>query len=78
METQKSFKKNYVGKGTKVENLNIVKITVKVEDLLKHKHEFKGEEYVTMEVAEMKKPDDYKRTHTVYVSTLEPVEETKE
>ena len=73
----KEFKKNYVGKGSKVENMDIVKITVKVEDLLKYKYEFKGEELVTMEVALMKKPDDYERTHTVYVTTREEVEEPK-
>jgi len=73
----KEFKKNYVGKGSKVENMDIVKITVKVEDLLKYKYEFKGEEYITMEVALMKKPDEYERTHTVYVTTREEVEEPK-
>lgn len=69
METK--FVKNYVGKGSKVNGLDIVKITVKVDDLLKFKHEFEGEEYVTMEVAMMQKPDKFNRTHTVYVSTKE-------
>ena len=30
----KSFKKNYIGKGTQVENYNIVKVTVKKKDLV--------------------------------------------
>jgi len=74
----KSFKKNYIGKGTQVENLDIVKVTIRVEELLQHKHEFKGKEYVTFEVAKMQKPDDFKRTHTAYVTTTEktPEEET--
>ena len=67
----KSFKKNYIGKGTKVENMDIVKVTLRVEDVLKFKHEFEGSEYITFEVAKMQNPDKFKRTHTAYVSTLE-------
>lgn len=76
----KSFKKNYIGKGKEVvtsngEKLDIVKVTLKVSEVLKHKHEYEGEEYITFEVARMQKPDDYERTHTAYVSTLEETEE---
>ena len=74
----KSFKKNYVGKGSQVENMEIVKVTLKVDELLKHKHEYEGKEYVTIEVAKMQQPDKFNRTHTAYVSVLvetkEPVE----
>ncbi|MDB4583457.1 hypothetical protein N9164_09915 [Draconibacterium sp.] len=73
----KSFKKNYIGKGTQVvtkevKKLDIVKVTLKVEEVLKHKRTYKDIEYVTFEVAQMQKPDDYERTHTAYVSTYEP------
>lgn len=71
----KTYKKNYVGKGTKVENMDIVKVTLKVEELLKHTHKFKGEEYVTLEVAKMQQPDKFDRTHTAYVSTREEQDE---
>lgn len=76
----KSFKKNYIGKGKEVETkegkkLDIVKVTLKVAEVLKHKHEFEGEEYITFEVARMQKPDDFERTHTAYVITLEKTEE---
>jgi hypothetical protein len=67
----KSYKKNYVGKGTQNEKLDIVRVTLKVEELLNHKHEFEGKEYVTLEVAKMQRPDKFGRTHTAYVSTLE-------
>jgi len=75
-----NFKNNYheklqkkcIGKGAQVENLDIVKVTLRVEELLqhKHKHEFKGKEYVNFEVAKMQKPDDFKRTHTAYALPL--------
>jgi hypothetical protein len=75
METK--FVKNYVGKGTKVKNLDIVKITLNVEDILKFKHEFEGTEYITFEVALMQQPDKFNRSHTVYCTTKENVEEPK-
>ena len=73
----KSYKKNYIGKGTQVENMDIVKVTLKVAEILKHKHEFEGNEYITLEVARMKQPDKFGRTHTAYVTTTEERVEEK-
>ena len=73
----KSYKKNYIGKGTKVENMDIVKVTLKVEDVLKFKHDYEGSEYITFEVAKMQQSDKFGRTHTAYVSTREETEEEK-
>lgn len=67
----KKFKKNYIGKGSKVENIDIVKVTLKVEEVMKFKHEFEGNEYITFEVAKMQDVDKFGRTHTAYVSTRE-------
>ncbi len=65
----KSFKKNYIGKGTTSEKFeNGVKMPLKVEDLLKFQYTFKAEKYITFEVARMKKPDKYGRTHNAYVT----------
>ena len=69
----KSFKKNYIGKGTQVENMEIVKVTLKVEEVLNHKHEYNGNEYITLEVAKMKQADNFGRSHTAYVTTREEV-----
>ncbi len=71
----KTYTKNYIGKGTKVPNLPIVKVTVKVSELLKHKYTFEDEEYVTFEVAKMLNRDKFDRSHTVYCTTQEEVEE---
>ena len=73
----KTFKKNYIGKGKKVANLDIVKITCKLEDLQKFAYFYKDgpDEFVTFEVAKMKTPDNFGRDYTVYVSTEEEVEE---
>ena len=73
----KSFKKNYIGKGTQVENMDIVKVTLKVEEILKYKHEFEGNDYITLEVARMQQPDKFGRSHTAYVTTTEEIVEEK-
>jgi len=67
----KTYKKNYIGKGTRHESLPIVRVTLKVSEALKFQHEFNGEQYMTFEVAAMKEADKFGRTHTAYVSTME-------
>ena len=74
----KEFKKNYIGKGKQVvtkagKKFEIVKVTLKVSEIEKFKHEYEGEEYLTFEVAKMQKPDDFNRSHTAYVTTREEV-----
>lgn len=72
-----TYKKNYIGKGNQVKGMEIVKVTVNVSEMLKYKHEFEGEEYVTFEVAKMQNPDKFGREYTVYCTTKEETEETK-
>ncbi len=73
----KTYKKNYIGKGTQHESLDLVKITLKVEELLKYQHEYEGEMYISFEVAKMQNADKFGRTHTVYVTTSEDAPEEK-
>jgi hypothetical protein len=73
----KTYKKNFVGKGTQVENLPIAKCTVKVSELLRFVHQYNGEDYVSFEVAKMKQPDQFGRDYTVYCTTEEQAEEEK-
>jgi phage protein D len=69
------YSKSYIGKGTAVAGMDIVKVTLKVEDLMKVTHEFNGVEYLTFELAKMQSKDDYGRTHTAYVSVREQAAE---
>lgn len=48
--------------------MDIAKVTLKVEEILKFKHEFEGQDYITLEVAKMQQTDKFGRTHTAYVS----------
>lgn len=70
-----TYKKNYIGKGTQVKGMEIVKVTVNVAEMLKYKHEFEGAEYVTFEVAKMQNPDKFGREYTVYCTTKDETEE---
>ena len=66
----KTFVKNYIGKGKQINNMQIVRITCKLEDLQAHSHEYKGEEYITFEVAKLKNTDPFGNDYTVYVNNL--------
>lgn len=71
------FKKIFIGKGTKVENMDIVRLSLKVEEVLKHKHEYAGDDYITFEVAKLQQPDRFGRSHTAYVSVKEEIGDEK-
>jgi hypothetical protein len=78
----KTYKKNYIGKGTENANITgLVRMTFKVEDVLKFKHEFEGVEYFTFEMSPLRETDQFGRTHTAWVTTheekAEPVAEEK-
>jgi hypothetical protein len=67
----KTFVKNYIGKGKKVDGLEIIKITLKAEDLMKFTHKYKDEDYINIEVAKLKSADKFGHEYTVYVNRLE-------
>jgi hypothetical protein len=68
----KKFEKIYVGKGQNPQpGLEITRITLKMAELEKLSYEYEGEKLVTLEVAKMKTPDQFNRTHTVYGTVLQ-------
>jgi hypothetical protein len=72
----KTFVKNYIGKGKQVAELQIVKVTCKLDDLEKFAYEYDGIRYVTFEVAKMKNKDSFGRDHTCYVNHREETGDT--
>jgi hypothetical protein len=71
------FEKIYVGKGKA--NQFSTKITVDLDMLKELAYEFEGKNLVTIEIAEMKQPDNFGRTHTAFVTKrTETSEETSE
>jgi hypothetical protein len=67
----KTFTKHYIGKGKKVNDLDIIKVSFNMEAIAALTHEYKGETYLSFEVAKMKSSDQFENTHTVYVNVLE-------
>ncbi len=67
-----AFSKKYIGKGKQVENMEIVEVSLNMAELQNHSFEYEGETYVKFNVAKLKEPDQYGKTHTVYVSFKEP------
>ncbi|MCK9412111.1 MAG: hypothetical protein M0Q53_07400 [Prolixibacteraceae bacterium] len=78
----KNFIKHYLGKGKQVGELQIIKVTVKLEDLQKYAYQYDNVQFVTFEIAKMKTPDNFGRDYTAYVSVLQestgPKEEVPE
>lgn len=66
-----AFLKKYIGKGKQVENMDIVEVSLNLSELQNHSFEYEGETYVKFNVAKLKEPDQYGKTHTVYVSVKE-------
>jgi len=67
-----AFSKKYIGKGKQVENMGIVEVSLNMAELQNHTFEYEGETFVKFNVAKLKEPDHYGKTHTVYVSIKEP------
>ena len=70
-----TFEKHYIGKGIQVNDLDIVKVVIPMDQILKAKFEKNGITYVSFEVAKMKSPDKFNRTHTCYYQTKETSEQ---
>jgi len=66
-----AFSKKYIGKGKQVENRDIVEVSLNLAELHDHTFQYEGEIYVRFNVAKLKEPDQYGKTHTVYVSVKE-------
>jgi len=73
----KKFVKNYIGKGKKVEGLEIIKLNLKIADLVKFAHKYNDEDYISLEVAKLQKPDNFGHDYTVYVNRLEEEQATE-
>ncbi|MBI0397970.1 hypothetical protein FY028_004445 [Cyclobacterium marinum] len=61
-----------MGKGTQVKDLNIIRVSISketMEEILKNQTvDYDGKEYLVFEVASLKEPDQYGKTHTAYIS----------
>lgn len=77
LNAMKKFVKNYVGKG-KSTPLGIIKVHLLVSELMKHVHQFNDQDYVNIEIARLKAPDNFGRDYTAYVNNLVEVADRQE
>ena len=56
------------------EGLEIIKINLKIEDLVKFSHKYNDEDYTTIEIAKLKSADKFGHDYTAYVNRLEESE----
>ena len=70
-----NYEKFYIGKGTQVPNLQIAKVTLKMDLVEEIAYERDGVRYVTFEVAKLKEPDKFGRDYTCYLSKKAAVQE---
>ena len=52
--------------------MDIVEVSLKMSKLKDHTFEYEGETYVKFNVAKLKEPNQYGKTHKVYLSVKEP------
>ena len=71
----KNFKKIYIGKGTQVEDMDMVTVNIDMDQASEFIFEYDGKKYLRFEVARMKETSQYGKTHTCYVSKLEEADE---
>jgi hypothetical protein len=68
----KKYEKKYIAKGTKVEDYNIVRVSIskdKLQELIETDLiEYEGNEYLVFEIAPLKEADQFGKTHTVYIN----------
>jgi hypothetical protein len=73
-----SYTKSYIGKGKKVNNLDIVRVTINMEEAEAHIFTYEGKRYLRFELAGLKQADQYGKTHTAYISEREQQEQAQE
>jgi hypothetical protein len=73
-----TFEKHYIGKGKQVNGLEIVRVTLPVAGLEAAVFEKEGVKYLSFEIAKLKEPDKFGRTHTCYFQTKNYTGEPKD
>ena len=75
MENQKS--RTYVGKGVKVDQFDLINISICIDDLQSHIFEYNGKRYVKLTVGGLREPDQYGKTHSVWVNNYKAEAKTE-
>lgn len=61
-----SYSRKFIGKGKKMGNFDMVRVTICMDDVQEQIHEHEGKKYLSFTVASMKKADKFGRTHSAF------------
>lgn len=67
-------KREYVGKGVKVSQFDLVNISIAKSKLEPHWYEYNGEHYIKLTVGGLRETDQYGKTHSVWINDYKPNE----
>lgn len=66
--------KLYVGNGKKAGNYDIVNISISEEKVRDHWFDYNGKKYLRLAVGGLREPNQYGKTHSVWVDNYKPDE----
>ena len=69
MENSKNtFVKHYIGKGKQIKGMDIIRVSISLEEAMQGVHKYQMKDYITFEVAKLQNPDEFGKTHTCYLN----------
>jgi hypothetical protein len=64
--------RKYVGRGKKAGNFDLVNFSISESKIKDSWFEYKGERYLKLTIGALKNPDNYGKTHSVWIDNYEP------
>ena len=64
--------RQYVGRGKKAGNFDLVNFSISESKIKDSWFEYKGERYLKLTIGALKNPDNYGKTHSVWIDNYEP------
>lgn len=75
MSTTNQKERIYVGKGTKAGQFDLTNISVCIDNCEPHMFEYNGKRYIKLTVGGLREPDQYGKTHSVWINDYKPNKE---
>jgi hypothetical protein len=67
-------KREYVGKGVKAGQFDLINISVCIDNCEPHIFEYNGKRYIKLTVGGLRETDQYGKTHSVWINDYKPNE----
>ena len=66
--------RQYVGRGKKAGNFDLVNFSISESKVKESWFEYNGERYLKLTIGALKNPDNYGKTHSVWIDNYKPKE----